>query len=147
EYEAEQAFREAGFDVRRGFYYDDEDEQGHPTRREIDVVAVRQGIIPCPLPNGDPWNVRTTLGFFIESKHVDKDRKDRSPGAEDVPGRPWVAFTSPHHAFPRPGGLVLPVASSLGRYAIYLLAENHKGLRLPMFRIPERAGYSLVSAN
>jgi hypothetical protein len=144
EFQVEEAFRRAGFDVRRGVHYTDE-EKGEPKRREIDVVALRSGVIPVTLPNGEPWKVRVILAFFVESKHASPP--DVKGHVEDKLANPWVAFTSPRHCYPEPGRFVLPVVSSLGQYAFYSLTRDRQGLRLPMFRIPKLAAFSVAHAN
>jgi len=142
EYAAEAAFFDVGFDVLRGLYYDDIDKEGRPTRREMDVVARRRATVQCRLPNGHDLRVNVTLAFFLECKHSATDQK-----ADDRIGRPWIVAASPRYRYWDEGGLVLPVASGLGEYAICALAERHGGLLLPMFKLPERPCYGVASAH
>jgi hypothetical protein len=142
EHEVEIVFSRVGFHTRLGVHYDDVDEP--ETRREIDLVALRYGAVPIALADREPWVTRVSLGCFVESKHASKDPKEQE--AEDLAGRHWVARTSARHLTP-PAKMVLPVASSLGRYALRRFEAEIDMSRLLLLRRPERPAFAVVSAH
>jgi hypothetical protein len=150
EHEVEVAFDEVGFNVERGWHYLDP-ETGKA--REMDVIAHAQEDIPINLPGGEISVVTVNLAFFLECSHAEtKEERKAKKGeqveeeTEDVSGRHWVVFSTPRFRYAVNSLPVMPIASPLAQYAIYQLAEHHRGLRLSLLRSPERGAYRVASA-
>ena len=114
------AFTKVGFYIIQSEYYDDP-ETGKP--REIDVSASIQKSM-------DKFMGR--VGFCVECK-LAKDK-------------PWIIFTSLERQLADPARIVQRVASSLGHVLLNRVHKREDIQDLPMFRIPERAGYGLTQA-
>jgi len=113
-------FRTLGFNTIQSDYYKDIDTE---VSREIDVTAYIQNEIDGVL-------IRTE--FFVECKSaIDK---------------PWIILTSSDIQLADRARIVQRAASKLGQAFLESVSEREDILKLPIFLIPNRAGYGLIQA-